>query len=330
MPIDALPKAIFDGIKNEIASRSKAHIEILSISSQSDDCQDGHVILELPGAVLMEINCDRSEESDFEYCHDFDSNVANLVSLVSHFVVKNCQFHSFEKVAQLFDDARKNAREEIAKWSEANDAHIHLTDMRLSMNAYWRHTVELPTSAEFSYLDDLLRPSSVTFNSVHPDGIIKELRSIYTQIKERTAALRYFQHAGADGEVDLIAINSLRLNGAVEPQLRRLQNHNLRKVANLSVNCGHIYYRGPNFGSPAMTVDGNRIRIFDTMVPETVLECMPRRPIVDFIQYPLFSSEITILEARNVRGWIEGDFLELIVEQPRLLYCQFTGSYWEK
>lgn len=130
------------------------------------------------------------------------------------------------------------------------------------------------------------------------------------------------------GEIDLIAIKALRANGAVEPQLRRLQNQYPREMGNFAVDCGRILYSGTNAGTPAMTIDGDRIRIFETLVPETVLECMPGKPITDFIQYPLFSSEILILKARNVRGWIDGDFLELIIEQPRLFYCRLTGSYW--
>lgn len=325
----ALSGAIFEGIEKELANCCTDRIKILSISSCPDDWHNLFVTLELPGAVVMEIDCDLSEDHDSEYGTEFDSNVAEVVSLVSDFISGPCRYHGFQKIAELFDNARRNARKEIAQWSEANDAHIQLIDMRLYMGAYWRHSVELPTRAEFSYLDESLRPSSERLYIFHPDEIVKELQKKYSQIQKRTAALQRFQHAGADGEIDLIAINALRANGSIEPQLRQLQKYNPRVLGYFNVDCGRIFHSGPIAGAAAMAVVGDRIRILEKQLPDTVLANMPGKPITDFIECPILSADMTILRAHNDRGYNEGDFLELTIEQPRLFYCRSAGSYWK-
>jgi len=329
---DRFLRAISASLDVELENLGDPAVRLVSIRSHSDFLlvyDDVVVTLVLPGGIPMTVDCwsDLKAELGTNIVDGFDENVAAATAMVMDFV-EDCHEYGFDKIAALFEDARRVASVHSAKDSSGNGHSFSLDALELSFRPFWRNTGVLIFKAGYSSLNEWLRAASFTEEEIHDEQELRKvLRNAGDEFARRAAAKRRLSAYGATGEIDLLAINLLKQKGDPQDQLRRLPKK-YPWEGDIGVKCGRAFARTTICGSPTVSIDGNEIRVYCTELPEARLVNAHDKPITDIVDSPLFSPEMIVIDARHERRNDSTDVL-FEIRQPRYFYCGSSGRIWE-
>lgn len=158
---------------------------IIPITSQGHYGQyDCNVEIELWGGVLidMEFAANHEDIPEVETLEGTSEQASRLVVDI----IRSINTLGFDKIASELDCARAAVQELFAQWSEANECHVHLADVRLKFEEYWRHTLETSALMTIECPSDALVLGEIDIESYHPDELASEVSKLRKSLQTRT------------------------------------------------------------------------------------------------------------------------------------------------
>ncbi|MEL7691471.1 hypothetical protein [Citromicrobium bathyomarinum] len=326
---DRFTKAIVNTLAAKLLRACGGGCAILSVKTSSPaghDYRDVVVDLELPGNVQITVDCWRDPEAEAHPLRrlNFGENVAEVAAIVIA-CVQTCQYHGFETLAGILDEAWRDARSFSSQMPIGIRKSMHLLAVRFVFKAIWVRSNELLMEAEYASLDHWLRPFTYEIEVVDPAEITAHLRALCYQFGTRALALHRFEQHGATGEIDLLAINALKRCGNLVSELKRDPSEFGAPSSQLEFDCGRISLRTGIDSTPDLFIRGDKVHVECGVLPKAVLTNAIGKQITQIIDCALFSEEMVVIDA--YRGFL-GDSVVIEVQQPRMFYCKSSGCYW--
>ena len=322
-----LSASVFEKVMANLAKYGDNCPQILSIDSYHDDVHyQCEIEIQLPGGVVIESDSHASFRgaSGPETLAEASDEAAELVSdLVGY-----CAHVGFEKLTEKFDDARSGINKLFKQWSNNNDAHIHLVDLRIKTSQFLRDTLDTPILITISCLNNYLTPDDMYIEVSYPEAAVAEVMQMHAEMKSRTQAKARLERQGADGFIDLIAMNSLLLDDSAkarpESYIGILQKPHLHP--DYKVECGRLYLEATDVHYDHLEWGDGYVYIYDLQIPSTLCESLPGKPITTLIEHPYLTSEIKIKDIAKLSYGPQPFIISF--EQPYFCYCRKTGYFW--
>jgi|GEM_PF-5764606 len=256
--------AVFKKIMADFTRYGENCPQILSINSFDLDFHyQCEIEIQLPGGVVMEVASQTSfgtppvPETLAEASDEAAELVSDLVGYYAGF--------GFEKLTDKFDDARSGLNKLFEQWSNDGDAQIHLVDLRIRTDPHWQYTFDIPVQITINCLGEALFPADMHIDAWDPEGAVAELMEFHAEIKTRTQAKTRLETQGADGFIDLIAMNSLLLVGSIKarpedylPKLREPELH-----PDFEVKYGRFYLDATDVDDARITWQYDSVQLSD-------------------------------------------------------------------
>ncbi|MEH6791331.1 hypothetical protein [Parasphingorhabdus sp.] len=319
--------AVFEKVTAAFSVYGDNGPRILSIDSFDRDSHfECEIEIELPGGVILEVDSQSYMRPMPipETLAEASDEAAELVSLF----VSWCARFGFGKLTDKFDDLRSELNKLFEQWSNDGDAHIDLVDLRIKKEPYWQDSVDGPVQITISCLNEYLLGEDMDIEGWYPGEAVAAVRELHAEMKTRTQAKARLERHGADGFIDLIAMNSLLLDGSIKarpedylPILREPDLH-----PDYKVKCGRLYLEATDSSDARLKWHDGYIDIYDLEIPSTLRESLPGKAITALIEHPFLTSEIII---RDIRKMYDGkDYHRIEIEQPCFFYSRGTGRFW--
>ncbi len=247
--------------------------------------------------------------------------------LVSDFVGYYAHF-GFEKLTDKFDDLRSELNKLFEQWSNDGDAHIDLIDLRIKTEPYWQHTSETPVQITINCLNEYLLREESDIEVWYPEEAVAEVMELHAELKTRTQTKELLKTQGADGIIDLIAMNSLLLDGRIKakPESYLVKLREPEQHKDFRVKCGRLYLEATDFYRPSISWYDGYMKLYDVKIPSTIFDSLPGKPITALIEHPLLTSKVII---QNIVKLFDGKhYYKIEFEQPCFYYCCKTGRFW--
>jgi len=323
-----LSAAVFKKIMADFTKYGESCPQILTIDSFDSDVSFECVIeIQLPGGVVIEFGSRSSfrETSPPETLVEASDEAVEIVSdLVDH-----CAWFGFKKLTDTFDDTRSGINKLVKQWSKDGDAHIDLVDLRIITEPYWQHSSNTPVQITISCLSEALFPEEMHVEAYGPEDAVAEVMKLHAEMKTRTQAKVRLERHGADGFIDLVAMNSLLVGGSVKarpedylPTLREPDLH-----PDYKVTCGRLYLEATDSSDARLKWHDGYFDIYDLEIPSTLCASLPGKAITALIEHPFLTSEIII---KGISKMYDGkDYHRIEFEQPCFFYSRGTGRFWK-
>lgn len=300
--------------------------KILSITSSKYEIKSSWVIeIQLPGGVIVDIDS-HVEDSYNAGPIDLASASDDAADLVLG-IAENCETRGFEKLTDEINDAKLALTTLFRQWSNNTDSHIHIVDLRIKTSEFLRDTLQTPIFLTISCLNDYLIPDEMNIEVWHPHNAVAEVIKFHAEIKTRLQAKARLKTQGADGFIDLIAMNSLLLGDHAmarpENYLGILQEPNLH--ADYKIKSGRLYLEATDMRYDRINWHDGYINLYDLHIPSTMCDNLPGKPITDLIEHPFLTSEVII---KGIERFYGGKYYKIAFEQPYFCYCRKTGYFW--
>jgi len=321
-----LSAAVFEKIMADFAQYGDNCPRILSIHSYERDFHfECKIDIQLLGGIVMEVDSQFTGNTPVpKTLAKASDEVAELVSDL----VGNCAEIGFKELSDKFDNARSGINKLLEQWSNDGDAQIDLLDLRISSKPYWQPVFDTSVQITVSCLGEALLPEKMHVQACCPEEAVAEVMELHEEIKTRTEAKARLESHGADGFIDLTALNSLLVGGSVkarsEDYLPRLRDPDLHR--DFGVKCGRLYLEATDSSDARVNWCDGYIDIFDGEIPSTMHDSLPGKPITDLIEHPFLTSEIIIKDLQKF--WYGEDYLRITFEQPCFYYSRKTGRFW--
>jgi hypothetical protein len=321
-----LSAAVFEKVMADFTKYGDNCPQILSIDSYDDVHYQCEIEIQLPGGVVMEIDSRSSirETSPPETLEVVSDEAAERVSDL----VGNCAEIGFEKLNDKFDSARLGINKLFEQWSNDRDAHIDLVDLRLSSEPYWQNVFDTSVQITISCLSEALLPEKIRVKACCSEEAVAEVMQLHAEMKTRTHAKALLERQGADGFIDLIAMNSLLVTSSVKarpedylPKLREPDPH-----PDFKAECGRLYLEASDSYDARLNWYDGYIEIYDLEIPSTLRDSLLGKPITDLIEHPFLTPEIIIKDLRKL--CFGEDYFRITFEQPCFFYSRKTGRFW--
>ena len=320
--------AVFEKVSAALSVYGDKGPRILLIDSfDYDDHFVYEMEIELPGGVIMEVSpvYTLSPVRIPEALAEASDKAAELVSeFVGH-----CAHLGFEELTDKFDDARSRLSIIFQQWSNDGDAHINLVDLRMRVEVYTQHSCVPTVLITISCLGESLFPEKMATLARDPDAAVAEVMTLHAEMKTRTQTKAHLESHGADGFIDLIAMNSLLVGDSVEARpedyLGILVEPDLHW--NFNVKCGRLYLEATDSYDPRIKWQDGYVDIYDLEIPSTICGSLPGKPITALIEHPFLTPEIII---KSISKMHDGkDYHRIEFEQPCFFYSHGTGRFWK-
>jgi len=322
----SLSAAVFKKVLADFSKYGENCPRILSIYSFDGgfhhECK---IDIQLPGGVVMEVD---SQYSGYNPIPKTLAKASDEAAESVSDIVGYCAMIGFEKLKDRFDDARSALNKLFKQWSNDGDAHIALVDLRMRIEPYDLRTFDTPVQITISCLSENLVIEKMQIEAWYPESAVDELMEFHAEIKTRTRAKARLEMQGADGFIDLIAMNSLLLDGSAkarpESYIGILQKPDLHP--DYKVECGRLYLEATDVHYDHLEWGDGYIYIYDLQIPSTLCESLPGKPITALIEHPFLTSEIKI---KDITKFCYGPQPFIIsFEQPCFFYSRKTGRFW--
>ena len=148
---------------------------------------------------------------------------------------------------------------------------------------------------------------------------------------DRQKTKSFLESRGAHGTIDQLAVNMIALHHDVGEVLRS-GNLNAYPASEDSIYLcedGHVSCIGSSASSPPVSWYDNVVHVKGITLPEATLAAVPGSPITRVVDHKVLSSNMIVTRAHVDADWPE-PILVIEFEQPRLLYCRYTGRVWEE
>jgi len=319
--------AVFEKVTAAFSVYGENGPRILSIDSFDDDHYQFVVEITLPGGIIMEIDS-RTSSGYTPVAETLAEAWDEATELVSAHI-GNCAEIGFEKLNDEFVCARSGINKLFEQWSNDGDAHIDLVDLRISAEPFWENVFHTSVQITICCLSEALLPEKMHVQACCPEEAVAEVMEFHEEIKTRTEAKARLENHGADGFIDLTALNSLLAGGSVkarsEDYLPRLCEPDLHR--DFEVKCGRLYLEATDSSDARVNWYAGYIDIFNLEIPSTMYDSLPGTPITDLIEHPFLTSEIIIKDLQKF--WYGEDCLRITFEQPSFYYSRKTGRFWK-
>lgn len=320
--------AVFEKVTAAFSVYGDNGPRILSIDSFDRDSHfECEIEIELPGGVILEVDSQSYMRPMPipETLAEASDEAAELVSLF----VSWCAHFGFGKLTDKFDDLRSELNKLFEQWSNDGDAHIDLVDLRIKKEPYWQDSVDGPVQITISCLNEYLLGEEMDIEGWYPGEAVAAVSELHAEIKTRTQAKARLESHGADGFIDLIAMNSLLVGNSVEvgPEdyLGILAEPDLHWDFN--VKCGRLYLEATDSSDARLKWHDGYIDIYDLEIPSTLCASLPGKAITALIEHPFLTSEIII---KGISKMYNGkDYHRIEFEQPCFFYSRKTGRFWK-
>ena len=323
-----LSAAVFEKVAAAFSVYGDNGPRILLIDSfDFDDHFTYSIEIELPGGVIMEIGS-VCVISPMRIPETLTKAADQAAELVSEFV-GYCAHLGFEELTNKIDDARSRLSKIFQQWSNDGDAHIDLVDLRMRAEVYTQHSCVTPVQITISCLGESLFPEKMATLARDPDAAVTEGIKLHGEMKTRTETKARLESHGADGFIDLIAMNSLLVGGSVkarpEDYLPKLREPDLHP--DFKVKCGRLYLEATDCHDSRIKWHDGYFNLYDQDIPSTYCDSLPGKPITALIEHPFLTSEIII---KSISKMYDGkDYHRIEFEQPCLFYSRETGRFWK-
>ena len=145
-------------------------------------------------------------------------------------------------------------------------------------------------------------------------------------MKSRTQTKARLKSHGADGFIDLIALNLLLFGDSAKAQtenyLPKLRESDLHQ--DLKVKCGRIYLEAIDSADVCLIWHDGRVEILDLEIPSTLCDSLPGKPITDLIEHPFLTPEVIIKDL-----WCIQNYSRITFKQPCFFFSRKTGRFWK-
>lgn len=319
--------AVFEKVTAAFSEYGDNAPRILSIDSFDHGAHfECEIEIELPGGVILEVDSESYMRPMPipETLAEASDEAAELVSLF----VSWCGRFGFKKLTDKFDDLQSEFNKLFEQWAKDGDAHIDLVDLRIKKEPYWQDSVDGPVQITISCLNEALFPEEMQIEAYGPEDAVAEVMRLHAEIKTRTQAKAHLESHGADGFIDLIAMNSLLVDGSVKARpddyLPTLQEPDLHP--DYKVKCGRLYLEATDSFDSRLKWHDGYIDIYDLEIPSTIFGSLPGKAITALIEHPFLTAKIII---KDISKSYDGRHYHRIkFEQPCFCYCRRTGYFW--
>lgn len=323
-----LSLAVYEKTTAALSNYVNKRPRIFSITSQGHYGQyDCNVEIELWGGVLVDIEFAANHEDIPEV--ETLEGASEQASMLVVDIIRSINTLGFDKVASELNSARAALQKLFAQWSEANECHVYLGDVRLKFEEYWRHTLETPALMTIECLSDTLMPGKIDVEAYHPDELVSEVSKLHDNLKTITRTKIILQKNAADGIIDLVALNAMiwMEHGGENTQDYLAMLRKPFSDERFDVFRGCITYDTFEKDKLKLEWQGDVLRVHGVIIPESARRSAVGKPITDIISHPYLTDEINILKVSQYSN-PNGGFLEIHFEQPKFFYCQFSGRFW--
>lgn len=299
---------------------------LTSILTKDEDglsCAECLIEFELPDKITLEVHYERwaAEEifSDIEIVDvDFATNLLNDV--VGFDYVRNP-----EETIDLVHEARKAVRIKCAELMENYGICVVMVASKLRWTYWQRYDADYLHVISLSMLGDDLRPTTFDIKVPLRSDHNRKLERLFATLPETHRRAVALQSQGADGSIDMLALNVIKAKGSVEEELRNFAC--LKTDTRFSMTNGNMYLHGVISAKPRTFVNGSYLKLHNTSLPESARLAGIGKPVTKLISCDLLSPEMTIVGMENQSDG-RGDCLGIQFDQPVFYFCSLSGRYW--
>ena len=312
-----LSAAVFEKVMADFTKYGDNFPQILSINSFDDVHYQFEIEITLPGGVVVEIDS-RTIPGYTPVAETLPEAADEAAELVSD-LIGNCAEIGFKKLTDQFDNARSEINKLFEQWSNDGDAHIDLVDLRLSTEPYWQNIFDTSVQITISCLSEALFPEKMQVKACCPGEAVAKVTNLHREMKSRTQTKARLKSHGADGFIDLIALNLLLFGDSAKAQtenyLPKLRESDLHQ--DLKVKCGRIYLEAIDSADVCLIWHDGRVEILDLEIPSTLCDSLPGKPITDLIEHPFLTPEVIIKDL-----WCIQNYSRITFKQPCFFFSK--------
>lgn len=325
--------AVFDETNRQFAQLGGPQPKILSIRLDETDVRRiCEIEVELANDVVTLVRYGATDDED-ELDWDDDPemlDVDKIVYLILYWTVgiKHGELTDFSNSLQA---AQRRLEQAFLDWS-TRGCPLELIDLRLVRTRIHHLNGKIGIIARFWNLNNELRRA---VDELEADDIAAltsgQFRRSAAKAGERQRIKTFLKSLGAHGTIDQIAVNTIALHHNVAEVLRSRDFNVYPALENPIYLCedGHVSCIAASPSRPSISWYDNVVHVNGVTLPEAVLFSLPGRPITSVIDHRVLSSNMIV-----TRAHVDTDSPEPVLviefEQPRLLFCRYTGRVWEE
>lgn len=322
---------VFKRIQQDAGGNGERIRQIRSVTTgneSEDSCPQCFFVLGLPNGLTVEIEYDSAGAQEVFY--DLEITDVEWAANFFGYGYNDLRYRNFDRIAAAVHETVMALRITFQEWSDQYGIDAHLLGSRVTWNIWDRYSNVLPHVISIFALDANLQPSVLDFGIDCFGDTAEELQELFDVLSVRGAQRKALRSQGADGKVDLLAMQALAAERPLEESLRNwgcITRQNDCRDHYYSRELGHLQLHKQVPSETNLQLDGSSVRLYGIQLPDSLMTQCIESPITDIIDFEYFTSDMKILEARNGDSF-RGNFVAFEIDQPVYYFCSLSGRYW--